>query len=642
MTIDRAPKLHDVDHCETTRRRGPMKMAMKILSVLVLASCAAALAQTNPNQQAAKPAKTKSTGTQPKIQEQILLQQLNERFEKLDQLTEKCDQLQQRVDTLQKQMTVRDAELEQARKLAVEAQAAAAEARQELAAAGLAGGPEGSAVTKLQSDVADLRAASTSLVTAVETNQKETKKLENPEALHFKGIDLKPGGFVAGETVDRQRGTGSDINTPFSSIPFAGQTAGVLSEFNASGRQSRISLLAEGKLPSAVLRGYYESDFLSAGTTSNDNQSNSYTLRVRQAWAQAALQSGWTLTAGQMWSLATEYKSGLTNLQEAIPLTIDAQYNVGFTWERQYGFRAVKNIGRRFWLGGAVEEAQTLNIGGHNLPTILYQQAGNGSGLYNPTANYSYNYAPDLILKAVYEPGFGHFEVFGIGRFFRDRVFPNGPPPSNAPQPPTTSALGAFTAKTDGGGAGANARVPLFAKRLDVGAHILVGDGIGRYSSSTLPDATAHPDGSLELLVGGSALGSLEWHATPRFDLYGYYGGEYVKRAYYATTYTNTTTGQPILAGYGAPTNIVSGCYTEVLPTATVSNCNADNRNIQEGTAGYWFRFYKGSHGTFQQGIQYSYAVRHTWEGIGLNGLGFSPKAIENMWFTSFRYYLPQ
>jgi hypothetical protein len=80
-------------------------------------------------------------------------------------------------------------------------------------------------------------------------------------------------------------------------------------------------------------------------------------------------------------------------------------------------------------IGGSVEEAQTLNIGGHNLPTLTYQQTGNPGGLYSPTSNYSFNYAPDLIAKAAYENNWGHFEVFGIGRFFRDRVFPNGPTP---------------------------------------------------------------------------------------------------------------------------------------------------------------------------------------------------------------------
>ncbi len=203
-------------------------------------------------------------------------------------------------------------------------------------------------MTALQSDVDSLKTTSTSLATKVETTQQETKKLEHPDSLHFKGVELTPGGFLAAETVDRQRAIGGDVNTQFNGIPFAGQTAGVLSEFNASGRQSRISLLAEGKIPAGTMRGYFEADFLGAGTTSNDNQSNSYPLRLRQAWAQADLQRGWTLTGGQMWSLATEYRHGLSNLSEAIPLTIDAQYNVGFTWERQYGFRVVEACWQSF------------------------------------------------------------------------------------------------------------------------------------------------------------------------------------------------------------------------------------------------------------------------------------------------------
>ena len=51
-------------------------------------------------------------------------------------------------------------------------------------------------------------------------------------------------------------------------------------------------MLAEGRLKSAKLSGYYEADFLSAGVTSNNNQSNSYTMRQRQAWGQAALDNG--------------------------------------------------------------------------------------------------------------------------------------------------------------------------------------------------------------------------------------------------------------------------------------------------------------------------------------------------------------
>lgn len=626
----------------------------QIVACVLLTTCVVAQAQQGSGQEsgqeAAKPAKTKQAKTKTaKTHEEILLEQLNDKFQKLDQLNSKYDDLEQKYEELQKRMAARDAQLEQAIK-------DAAAAKHELEATRETIGTDGSSVTRLETEVNALKAASSTIETRVDTNEQATKKLEKPDTVHFKGIDLTPGGFLAAETVDRQRATGDDVNTQFSTVPFAGQTAGVLSEFNASGRQSRISLLAEGKLPYGTLRGYYEADFLSAGTTSNDNQSNSYTLRDRQLWAQAELNNHWTLTGGQMWSLATEYEHGLNNLSEEIPSTIDSQYNVGFTWERQYGFRAVKRLSNKLWIGGSVEEAQTLNIGGHNLPTIVYQTAGNSGGLYNTTANYSMNYAPDVLAKAAYETSWGHFELFGVGRFFRDRVFPNGPPQPGASQPASTSALGAFTAKTEGGGVGANARVT-FLKSFELGAHVLAGSGIGRYSSGTLPDATAHPDGSLELLSGGSALASAKWHATPRFDLYGYYGGEYVKRAWYASQYTDTTVGptlgQPILVGYGAPTNLVYGCYTEVLPVSSpngggnvpgaAANCNADNRNIQEGTFGYWFRLYRGTRGMLQQGIQYSYVERRTWQGIGdpQAGLTNSPKAIENMWFTSLRYYLP-
>lgn len=549
-----------------------MRTIKTILAGSMLALCVSSQAQ-NGAKQSAVPAGTKVSKASSQTQERILLEQLNDKFQKLDELNQKYNDLQQKFDVLQQRMAARDAQLEQAQKAATAAQADAADAKQKLEATQQNIGVNGVAVTTLQNDVEALKTTSTSLSAAVQTTQQETKKLSNPDAIQYKGVGLKPGGYLAAETVNRQRGIGGDVNTQFSGIPFTGQPAGRLSEFNASGRQSRISLLAEGKLPSATLRGYWEGDFLSAGTTSNNNQSNSYTLRQRQLWAQAGLDSGWTLTGGQMWSLATEYTHGLANLSEAIPLTIDAQYNVGFTWARQYGFRVVKQIGNKFWFGGAVEEAQTLNIGGHNLPTIVYQQPGNAGGLYNPTANYSYNFAPDLVAKLAYENAWGHFEAFGVGRFFRDRVFPNGPTPPGAPPNPNPSALGAFTDKTAGGGAGLNGRILLLDKSLVIGAHGLIGNGIGRYSSATLPDATAHPDGSLELIAGGSALGSVEWHATTRLDLYGYYGGEYAKRAYYATGLSITTPGptfgQPILAGYGAPTNIVSGCYIEVLPVSS-------------------------------------------------------------------------
>jgi hypothetical protein len=454
--------------------------------------------------------------------------------------------------------------------------------------------------------------------------KQEKQATESPIAIRYKGITLTPGGFMAAEAVWRQRALSADVNTPLNAIPFPGSSMSRVTEFNASGRQSRISMLAEGKLSSVKIGGYYEADFLSAGTTSNNNQSNSYTFRQRQFWGQAVLDSGWTFTGGQMWSLVTETRKGVQSRTEATPLTIDAQYTAGFSWARQFGFRVSKNLGDKLWLAFSVEGPQTT-FGGRGFPNnFLIAAPGAGGGLFNATANYSFNETPDFIVKAAFEPGWGHYEVFGVFRVFRSRIFPNAP----------TSAAGAFNDTRSGGGIGANLRLPLLNKKLDVGVHFLGGDGINRYGTVGLPDATARTDGTLALIRGGQALGTLEWHATPMLDIYVNVGGEYAAR----TAYVNSSGGG---VGYGSLLFNNSGCGTEALPTnqnnpGSPSSCAGDTRNIIEGTLGFWHRFYKGEKGTLQWGAQYSNVVRNTW-----SGTGGAPHGVENMVFTSFRYYLP-
>ena len=92
------------------------------------------------------------------------------------------------------------------------------------------------------------------------------------------------------------------------------------------------------------MTAYYEMDWLSSGTTSNNNQSNSYTVRQRQIWARAAFTTGCAMSGGQMWSLAAETSKGLDNGTETLPGTIDPQYTAGFVWERQYGFRVAQEL----------------------------------------------------------------------------------------------------------------------------------------------------------------------------------------------------------------------------------------------------------------------------------------------------------
>jgi len=542
----------------------------------------------------------------------------------LSQMQKSIDVQQQQIQQLMQQLQSRDQEVQRLQEQVNQVQSTASQAQQKADTAVAQSTAQQKDVGAVQSDVSDLKGTVTNTALAVQETQKTVG--ESPLALRIKGITITPGGFLAAETAWRQRGLASDVNTPFNSVPLPGSSQSNLSEFFGSGRQSRISLLAEGKLKDAKLTGYYETDFLSAGITSNNNESNSYTNRQRQVWGQAALH-GWSFTGGQMWSLVTETRKGVDNRTEALPMTIDAQYHVGFSWARQYGFRVAKDFNDKVWLAFSVENPQTTFVAHGNASNFLLGAAGTGGGLYNPTANYSFNSAPDFIVKAAFEPGWGHFEVFGVVSQFRDRVFPNG-------TAATPSAAGAFNDSRVGGGVGANARGSLFHKHVDVGLHLLAGDGVGRYGTTGLPDATVRPDGTLALVRAYQSLGTLEWHSA-KWDVYANAGGEYAARTAYLSS-----TGKGV--GYGSPLFSNAGCLDETLPGSNgftpggLANCTGDTRNIIEGTFGFWYRFYKGSKGAVQWGPQYSYVVRNTWSGVG-----GEPHGVENMFFTSFRYYLP-
>ena len=157
------------------------------------------------------------------------------------------------------------------------------------------------------------------------------------------------------------------------------------------------------------------------------------------------------------------------------------------------------------------------------------------------TANYSFNYAPDLVAKIAVEPGWGHWEAFGIGRFFRDRIYPTTGAPYNDMEP--------------AGGIGGGFRGPFANKKVTIGLKGLYGVGVGRYGNSTIADVTVRPNGMLEPLKAFSALSTVEANPTPRLNIYLNYGGDYVYRDYVLSGTTQV--------GYGTTTVNMSGCLTE-------------------------------------------------------------------------------
>jgi hypothetical protein len=574
------------------------------------------------------------------------------------ELREQMQNQQAEIDSLKQESAAKDAALAAAQQQAATATttAAAATAQAQTVSTSLQANTD--AVSNLQGTVSDLKNANTGLALTISDTKKDlTEKIESPSVLHYKGITLTPGGFAAAETVYRTRAINSDINTPFNSTPYMNSAQAYTSEFNATGRQSRLALLADARTEWGHMGAYYEMDFLSAGTTSNDNQSNSYTMRQREAWAKASLNSGFTFTGGQMWSLVTEVKKGIDPVPngENLPATIDPQYHVGFSWTRQYAARFSYKLPANQNLAASIEESQTVLAGTSNAPTnYFFGSAGNTGGLYNSTGNgstaqnYSNNVAPDVIVKYTADEKFGHFEVGGIARFFRDRYYPTLPYSTTVS---TTVAQGSGANSTVvGGGFFANARVHA-TKYADVGVHVLQGDGTGRYGTSNLGDVTVKPNGTLEPLRNSQGLLSIELHPMPKLDLVGYAGGEYLQRTSYVAFQASAPT-TPVYVGY-APFQAENdaGCHTEIPPTAASgyapgsSSCAGHTKDVIEGSAGFVYRFYNSpSKGRLQFSMIYSYLTRQAWTGIDandVNGGSTNPKATNNMIFTGFRYYIP-
>ena len=443
-----------------------------------------------------------------------------------------------------------------------------------------------------------------------------------------------------------------------------------------------------------------------------------------------------------MWSLATEDRKGLSNDSGDIltPLTIDPNYVTGFVWTRQYGFRVVKSF-NHVAFGISVENPQVLytaSLAG-NTPYAVLGSAGNNGGNYNaavsasvPTtyiqsysnqkeldsagntidlsvpvyntiyantniANLSFNQMPDFIGKIAFDPGWGHFEIFGIGRSAHETVYPGVTTNSTkyggikdivtgANVVAASTVAGAYSNSIALGGGGASLRVPLIANKLTFGAKGMMGPGVGRYGATTLSDVTANAAGELVPIHNVSGLLTVEANPTPRLALYLNYGGDYAGREDYGTgsTFASTLgsptaefcpstagafacTASPTAAdiaaggtwgphwstpavgttavGYGSRLLSNSSCNTIASPGYSGSStgyypggsCGAQTRDVQEITGGWWYDIYKGDRGRFRQGFQYGYAVREGWSGAA----GIGAKGIDNMFWTSLRYYLP-
>jgi hypothetical protein len=427
-------------------------------------------------------------------------------------------------------------------------------------------------------------------------------------------LTLAFGGFTAAESVYRNKNETADIGSNYNTgIPFPYQAQSHLGEFRESARQSRFAMLVQGpKADGWSAESYLETDFLSGGVTSNSTESNSYTLRMRHFYGVLRNDDmNWYLLAGQDWSLATLSTTGtLKPRTEQVPLTIDAQYVVGFNWTRNAQVRLVKLFGNSAAFALSFESPQA-GFTGATPATTVTTAPGVGGGLLPSTNNYSLDFAPDVIAKFAFDPGWGHYEVYGMGRGFRDRY------------EPTAGSVAGTNNTTWGGSVGAGMILPL-TKKLSFQASALYGNGIGRYGSGGLPDVTVEPNGSITAIREADLLLGLTFKPTSRLTMYVYAGEEQAQR----TAYTSAAGAQ---FGYGNPAFNNSGCY---LLTGTAATCVANTQKLQQVIVGDWWKVYEGPIGNFQVGLQYTYEDRRAFSGVG-----GSPSTNINMGFLSFRYY---
>jgi hypothetical protein len=522
----------------------------------------------------------------------------------------KIERLERQTELLQKQLKEIQEELARTRKKTerVEAKVEAAPARYPAAA------PAGAPVTK-----------------------------GPPIPLPPERVKLTVGGFIAAESVWRQRNEVADIASNFGAIPYPFSPLFNEKEFHGSARQSRISLLVEGNIdPYQKLSGYYESDFLGAGTASNYNQSNSWPLRLRQAYFTYDNSDwGFHFLGGQAWSLLTQNQVGITPRKENIPLTIDANYVVGFNFTRNWQLRFVGDVDPGVALGVSVEAPATI-FGGNaatapngtgsafvsgNIVNGVVVNFANPGGTFLQGATITTDQAPDIIEKAAFDPGWGHYEIYGLQRFFSDATLTciTGPCVANS-----TAMVGTSDNKTTfGAGVGGSVLLPLIPKYLELTASGLYGRGVGRYASGQLPDVTIAPDGSLSLVTGWSAMAGLVGHPWEGLDVYAYAGIEEVNANFFNVGNTLFGLGNP---GFSNATCLVTTPFS--FAGNTPADCIANNKRLADITVGFWQNVYKGDYGRVAFGAQYEYIKRYAFTGIG-----GAPSTHDNIVYTSVRYY---
>ncbi|HEY6331509.1 MAG TPA: hypothetical protein VI756_19445 [Blastocatellia bacterium] len=546
---------------------------------------------TNSDTTAKKSTDPKSAS--PSTEDQLM--QLNEKVKRLENIIE---QQQKMMEALQNQLKTNPA----ASSSATAGSPQPATAAETPAGAGAPDAIPAAAGTPAAQPV------SAGAATATASGKSNGQEAEAPLQIHIGEATITPIGFVDFTTVFRSTTTGSGIGTNFGSIPFSNSQAGNLTEFRFSPQNSRLGARFDADVHGAHVLGYFETDFLGFVPTNAPVSSNSFSERIRLAFADVR-KDKIEIVGGQTWSLMTPNRDGLSPLPQDVFYTqdMDTNYQLGLTWSRQPGFRVIYHAADDVALGFSLEAPEQY-IGGTNgsttvvLPSALAASTIGTEFDSGATTLTVPDEAPDVIAKLAFDPHVAdkhfHIEFVGLERNFKDY---------------NPLSKQSFTAT--GGGGAVNLNLELF-KGFHLISNNFYSDGGGRYIFGQAPDFVLRGDGSMSLIHSYSTVDGFEAQVSPKTLFYAYYGGAYIQK----NLIVDPATGH--FVGYGYP-----------------GSSSGDNRALQEPTFGMIQTFWKDpKYGALSLILQYSYLIRSPWVAPAPP----TPQTASiNMFWIDLRYTLP-
>jgi hypothetical protein len=426
-----------------------------------------------------------------------------------------------------------------------------------------------------------------------------------PLAARIGFLELTPTGFVDFMAVYRSRNIGSGLGTDFGAIPLSNTVFGNRSTLNIGAETTRLGARIEGPMHGVNVRGLVEADFLGFIPGNVFTSTNSYGLRLRQAYAQVRTKK-WGFLAGQTWSLITPNRAGTSAFTSDLQVSqdIDPNLQLGLPWARNPQLRVSYHPGESLSIALTAEAPDVYGGGSGGAGTITlpaalapnyFGQIDMGDGGFGVPGLF-----PDVLAKIALDHKAGdrnvHFEVLGLLSHF------------NFFNPQNNRKFG-----ITGGGGSINAGIGL-SKNLQIYTNNFYSDGGGRYIFGQGPDLVIRFDGSPSLVHSMSTQDGIQYRVTPKWEFFSSYGGAYFRRNVVA----EPSGAQAGFGSAGAPNN--------------------QNRSLQEVSVGFTHEIWQSeSSGKLQAAMQYSWLIRRPW----FVPSGNPASASVSMLFFNLRYVLP-